>query len=123
MLMAHGVSAGASINSYFLGGYTTSQVQPPGRITVSDLRAAKADGDIVGAFSMALPAGTDPSAFNFLYVFGPLSPTGELMQHEVGLLCVCAQSENIIKMRLLVLPCLDVVEWNKIKIAPAVASK
>jgi hypothetical protein len=75
--------AGASIDSYYLGGYTPADVQPPGRLTVTRMSAAKANGDLIGAFTMAVPAGADPSAFGFLYVFGPLSSSGALMQHEV----------------------------------------
>jgi hypothetical protein len=76
--------AGASIDSYYLGGYSPADVQPPGRLTVTRMSAAKANGDLIGAFTMKVPAGADPSAFGFLYVFGPLSASGGLMMHSVS---------------------------------------
>jgi hypothetical protein len=86
-------TTGASIDSYYLGGYSPADVQPPGKLTVSRMSAAKAGGDLIGAFTMKVPAGTDPTAFGFLYVFGPLSPSGGLAMHAVrsewDVLAVC----------------------------------
>lgn len=84
MLTAPVAVPGASIDSYFLGGYQPTSVQPPGRLTVARTDAAKADGDLIGSFTIEVPAVADPTAFSFLYVFGPLSSSSGLMQHEVG---------------------------------------
>jgi len=74
---------GASIDQYFLEGYQSSSVQPPGKLSVNSMEAAVVDGSVRGAFEMELPAGTDASAVPFIYTFGPLSADGSLQMHVV----------------------------------------
>ena len=47
-------SAGASIDSYYLGDYASSGVQPPGKLSVADMNASMSGGQIYAQFSLQL---------------------------------------------------------------------
>ena len=70
-----------------MGGYTPQDMKPPSWLSNSGLAAAaQQDGTLVGVFTVQMPTPASafpPSAFPFLYVFGPLDKHGSPALHEV----------------------------------------
>ena len=52
-------NAGASVDSYYLGGYSSGQVIPPGRLTVTQMNASQASGRIYAQFALQLSQTAD----------------------------------------------------------------
>lgn len=57
-----GVAAGASVDTYFLGGYDASQVRAPGRLNVAQMNASLESGRLYAQFTMQLPQSAEQLA-------------------------------------------------------------
>lgn len=49
--------SGASVDSYYLGGYSASQVTAPGRLTIPQMNASLVSGRLYAQFTMQLTQG------------------------------------------------------------------
>ena len=78
-------NAGASVNSYYLGGYVTSAVTPPSRLDVLAMSADSTNGVLSAAFTLNLTAAdvAKLSAFDIIYSQGSLDSSGNFIPHPV----------------------------------------
>ncbi|KAK9815929.1 hypothetical protein WJX72_012106 [[Myrmecia] bisecta] len=78
-------SSGASIDDYFLGGYTPSAVKPPSRLTILSRSATGNATNLQATFRLLVAAsGADLKAFNIIFALGPLGSDGGLQQHPLS---------------------------------------
>lgn len=76
--------AGAVVDDYFLGGYSSSLVKPPGKLDVISAAAAKSGDSLQAVFQIRLK-GNGASFANaptdFLMAVGPLDASGNVRKH------------------------------------------
>lgn len=56
------INAGATIDSYYLGGTNSGQVTPPGKLTVTQMNASQVSGRIYAQFALQLTQTADELA-------------------------------------------------------------
>ncbi|KAL3141585.1 hypothetical protein ABBQ32_004827 [Trebouxia sp. C0010 RCD-2024] len=76
---------GASVDSYFLGGYDPSQVRAPGRLSVAQMNASLESGRLFAQFTMQLPQSAEQlaSGVPIIAAQGSVSSSENLVQHAV----------------------------------------
>ncbi len=57
-------AAGASVDNYYLGGYTPAQVKPPGKLDLISASAAKSGDRLQALFKIRVPGTGQPLAYS-----------------------------------------------------------
>ncbi|BDA43017.1 probable cytochrome b561 and DOMON domain-containing protein At3g61 at C-terminar half [Coccomyxa sp. Obi] len=76
--------SGASVDNYYLGGYSSTLVQPPGKLDLLSASAAMSGNRLQALFQIRLPTnGSTLSATptDYLMALGRLDPSGNLVKH------------------------------------------
>ncbi|CAL8468982.1 g8523 [Coccomyxa elongata] len=76
--------SGASVDNYYLGGYSSAMVQPPGKLNLLSASAAMSGNRLQALFTIRLPTnGSTLSATptDYLMALGRLDPSGNLVKH------------------------------------------
>ncbi len=76
---------GASVDNYYLGGYSSAMVQPPGKLDLLSASAAMSGSRLQALFTIRLPTNgsslsTTPT--DYLMALGRLDPSGNLVKHS-----------------------------------------
>ena len=81
------MTAGASVDAYYLASQMTSGVQPPSHLAVSSMAAALSSSRLQAVFQLSLPYSTSLlSSVGVIYAAGPVDSTGALEQHTYVLI-------------------------------------
>ncbi|KAK9821563.1 hypothetical protein WJX81_002481 [Elliptochloris bilobata] len=80
-------STGASVDHFYLGAYSPSAIQAPGRLAVLGMSAAQSGGRLQGTFRLLLAntsAELAAAPLSVLTAGAGLTPTGELVPHHAN---------------------------------------
>lgn len=79
------------MDDYFLGGYKSLLVKPPGKLNVISASAAKSGNNLMAVYKLRLPSSASnlsASPTDYLMALGQLSPNGALMKHDDSQACL-----------------------------------
>ena len=102
------MTAGASVDDYYLASQSTSGVKPPSRLEVMSKSAALSDNRLHAVFELSLAyTASDLDSVGVIYAAGPLDSTGALQQHTYVthfLKSSCSLSRCVLVQVVLIVP-------------------